>query len=281
MSLDRNSTTDPALFSRLIRTALLFGGYTMYLDLNHRSARLFARVRTVVRPKIISSMTGKFSTFSLSLSDPIEMKLKTILFLLLVGRNSLLPRGHPMKYADSSAFNRSALGASGSSLPQYSAGGPTSSASSRRRAGGASSRSKRYDDDYDSSVGGGGATDDDWFASRARTASSGGGGGGGGRESKSSARSSNWKDLKAAKGRGLGGAGGSSATHIHFGGLSDSSRDRFSGGGGGSASSSRSYGGHDRSGNGSGYDSPRETWKKAEYEMPTYRRGAPSLLDRD
>ncbi|GAA5979282.1 hypothetical protein JCM5350_006953 [Sporobolomyces pararoseus] len=192
----------------------------------------------------------------------------------------LLPRGHPMKYADSSAFNRSALGASGSSLPQYSAGGPTSSASSRRRAGGASSRSKRYDDDYDSSVGGGGAADDDWFASRARTASSGGGGGGGGRESKSSARSSNWKDLKAAKGRGLGGGGGSSGTHIHFGGLSDSSRDRFSGGGGGSASSSRSYGGHDRSGNGSGYDSPRETWKKASYERPSDRRGPPSLLDR-
>ncbi|GAA5946992.1 hypothetical protein JCM3765_002106 [Sporobolomyces pararoseus] len=191
----------------------------------------------------------------------------------------LLPRGHPMKYADPSAFNRSALGASGSSLPHYSAGGPTSSASSRRRAGGgggASSRSKRYDDDYDSSLGGG--ADDDWFASRARTAASGSGSGG--RESKASARSSNWKDLKAAKGRGL---GGSSGTHIHFGGLSDSSRDRFQGsgsGGGGSASSSRSHGGYDRSGNGSGYDSPRETWKKASYERPSDRRNPPSLLDR-
>ncbi|GAA6018114.1 hypothetical protein JCM11491_003322 [Sporobolomyces phaffii] len=195
----------------------------------------------------------------------------------------LLPRGHPMKYADPSAFNRDALGAAAASLPAYSAGGPTSAAASKRRNGGA--RSRRYDDDYDSAAGGGGAGDDDWFASRARTAAAsggGGGGGGGGKGGRDSARASSWK----GNGKGAAGGGGG-GTHIHFGGISDSSRDRFQqgpGGGGGSASSSRSYRDLDRPG--SGYDSPRDSgasWKKSAYEgrKGSYeRRPPPSLLDR-
>lgn len=193
-----------------------------------------------------------------------------------------------MKYADASAFNRSALGASGASLPHYSAGGPTSAAASRRRNGGgggaSSSRSKRYEDDYDSAFGGS-AADDDWFASRARTAAGGGGrsaGGGGGGGAKSSSRSSNWKDLKAQQPKR---GGSSSGTHIHFGRLSESSHDRFQDPDSGSRGGS-SYRDHDRSGMGSGHDSARKTWRtstKGSYERPDQSRGGGgggSLLDR-
>ncbi|GAA6009018.1 uncharacterized protein JCM10292_001759 [Rhodotorula paludigena] len=153
----------------------------------------------------------------------------------------LLPRGHPMKYADPSAFNRAALGpAYASSLPAYSAAGP--SGDMGRRKGGPTGKLDRrplaaaYGADDDD--GGGSAADDDWFASRARTqASRGGGGRSGGRG-----------------GGGGGGGGGGRGTHIHF---SDDSRSRFDRGGGASGG----YRDRDREYSGSGYDSPRDDWR--------------------
>ncbi|GAA5846807.1 hypothetical protein JCM9279_004447 [Rhodotorula babjevae] len=166
-----------------------------------------------------------------------------------------LPRGHPMKHAEPSAFNRAALGASFSGAPYPSSSSASASAygaaaPSGRRNGGATGKLDRrptgasaqrfagVDDD-----------DDDWFASRSR---SGGGrtGGGGGRGGAS---------------RGGGGGGGYGAggrgTHTHFGGGSDrdDGRSRYDGRGGGGGGRS-DY--HDRDGysmyRGSGSDSRSE-----------------------
>ncbi|GAA5918384.1 hypothetical protein JCM1841_003936 [Sporobolomyces salmonicolor] len=126
----------------------------------------------------------------------------------------LLPRGHPMRYADPSAFNRAALGASASSLPSYSAG----PSSSRRRNGKPAPSSNRRDDyeyDYDEPA------DDDWFASRAR------GGGDGKARSRSTGGTSSGGGRNSARGGGGGGGSAKRGNHIHFGGLSDESRDRF------------------------------------------------------
>ncbi|BGP36307.1 hypothetical protein JCM10450v2_000203 [Rhodotorula kratochvilovae] len=138
----------------------------------------------------------------------------------------LLPRGHPMKYADPSAFNRSALGTSYSSAPY-----PTSGPSSTRRKGGATGK-------LDRRPRGAGAReeeddDDDWFASRARAGAGGGGARGGG-------------------GRSGGSGGGGRGTHIHFGG-----EERRGGGGSGYRDRDREY----ASASGSGYDSPRDDWR--------------------
>ncbi|POY70518.1 putative Exoribonuclease H [Rhodotorula taiwanensis] len=207
----------------------------------------------------------------------------------------MMPRGHPMKHADASAFNRDALGAAGASLPLPSAG---PSSSSRRRGGATGKLDMRprsntaYEDD---------AGDDDWFASRNRSNGGGNGGGGGGRD----------RSRNGGGGRGQqpppppAFSGGSRGTHIHF---SDSSRNRFEPGPGahsGSAGRSRRGDYHDqdrdygasggRAGGragGGGYDSPRDDWRSMYGSERDDRRGGgggggggsgrgtPSLLDR-
>ncbi|GAA6002582.1 hypothetical protein JCM10207_007576 [Rhodosporidiobolus poonsookiae] len=149
----------------------------------------------------------------------------------------LLPRGHPMKYADPSAFNRAALGNS-SSLPSYSA---APSASRRRGAPAASEKRRDWDDD---------PADDDWFASRSRGGSGGNKGGRGQPPPKQSGRGvgGGWG---SSGGGGGGGAGsGRKGQHIHFGGFSERTHDRFH-----ESSRDRDYS------RGSGYDSPRDDWR--------------------
>ncbi|KAG0664028.1 hypothetical protein C6P46_001888 [Rhodotorula mucilaginosa] len=199
----------------------------------------------------------------------------------------MMPRGHPMKHADPSAFNRGALGAAASSLPVPSAG---PSSSSRRRGGATGKLDMRprvsaYEDD---------AGDDDWFASRSR--GGGGGGGGGGSAGRDRNRGSGGGGGSRGQqpppppplsfrngGSGGGGGRGDRATHIHF---SETSRNRYdpsasasrsSGGAGNPSSADRrrdrdyydpdrdySSGGRNASGGGgrgassSGYDSPRQ-----------------------
>ncbi|GAA5922468.1 uncharacterized protein JCM15063_003312 [Sporobolomyces koalae] len=201
----------------------------------------------------------------------------------------LLPRGHPMKYADASAFNRQALGSSASSLPAYSAGGPTSASASRRRngggggyasSGGGRSGSRRGDDYYEDS-----AADDDWFASRARTAHASSSNAGGHR-SHGSGKTTFSKSGKASYTRGAGGEAPPRASHIHFEGFSESSRDRFQTSNHAGGSSSRSS--YSRDSGGSGYDSPRDrdSWKTSKEERGGASRRSgngskpPSLLDR-
>ncbi|GAA5891867.1 hypothetical protein JCM8208_002917 [Rhodotorula glutinis] len=149
---------------------------------------------------------------------------------------AFLPRGHPMKHAEPSAFNRAALGASFSGAPYPSSSSASASASpygaaapSGRRSGGATGKldrrptgasAQRYAGVEDD--------DDDWFASRSRASGGGGrsgGGSGGGRGGAS---------------RGGGGGGGYGAggrgTHTHFGGAAsdrDDGRSRHDGRGGG------------------------------------------------
>ncbi|KAL7337854.1 hypothetical protein BJY59DRAFT_439799 [Rhodotorula toruloides] len=89
-------------------------------------------------------------------SGPKPPKRKLLLACANCGSNKdhfvddcLLPRGHPLRYADPSAFNRAALGSAASSVPGPSA----SSSSSSRRRGGATGKLERrpqprqYDDD--------------------------------------------------------------------------------------------------------------------------------------
>ncbi|GAA6051926.1 hypothetical protein JCM3770_006580 [Rhodotorula araucariae] len=156
----------------------------------------------------------------------------------------LLPRGHPMKYADPSAFNRAALGSSYSSAP-YSA-----APSSSRRKGGATGKLDRRprggarDDDDDDD-------DDDWFASRARAGGPARGGGGAGAGGHGGGRG-------AASDRA--GLGSKPRTHIHFGG-----DERRGGAGGASRGSGSGYRDRDRdreyASGASGYDSPRDDWR--------------------
>ncbi|BGP52551.1 hypothetical protein JCM8202v2_000106 [Rhodotorula sphaerocarpa] len=212
----------------------------------------------------------------------------------------MMPRGHPMKHSDPSAFNREALGAAAANLPLPTAG---PSSTSRRR-GGATGK-------LDMRPRGAGirveeeAGDDDWFASRARS-----GGGGGGSAMRDRGRGSGGGGGGGGGGRGPppafsfrngGGpvSGGRGSTHTVFGdsyrsggsgrrgGYDDLDRDRDysarrSGGGGGGGSSR------------SGYDSPRDD-RRSSYggkgsggggggggDRGEDRRGGPppSLLDR-
>ncbi|BGP12324.1 hypothetical protein JCM10213v2_000237 [Rhodosporidiobolus nylandii] len=183
----------------------------------------------------------------------------------------LLPRGHPMRYVDPSAFNRAALG--NVSLPSYSA---APSASRRRGAPSASSASKQrsFDDD---------AGDDDWFASRAR---SGGGGSAAGKGGRGQPPPPAYKPSRAQGGgwgsNGAGGSGQKKGQHLHFGGFSDESRNRLqhfqepspahSSRSSGSSYREREYSYDPRDsrsgggrggggGRGSGYDSPRDDYR--------------------
>jgi hypothetical protein len=117
-----------------------------------------SRLRSTTR----AETTGRLET---TLSTTGTSPLSSLLLLSLMSARSLLPRQHPMRYADPSAFNRSALGASGSapSGSQFQPASATSrrfnmvgegAASGRGRGG---ERGSGYDDTPD---------DDDWFASR-------------------------------------------------------------------------------------------------------------------
>ncbi|KPV77997.1 uncharacterized protein RHOBADRAFT_50520 [Rhodotorula graminis WP1] len=172
-----------------------------------------------------------------------------------------LPRGHPMKHAEPSAFNRAALGSSFSGAPYPSSSSASASAygaaaPSGRRSGGATGKLDRRPTGASAQrYAGAEDDDDDWFASRSRAGGSGGrsGGGGGGRGG-------------AARGGGGGGGGGGygpggRGTHTHFGGGGsdrDDGRSRHDGRGGGGGRGDY----HDRDGysmyRGSGSDSRSE-----------------------
>ncbi|GAA5991331.1 hypothetical protein JCM11641_004801 [Rhodosporidiobolus odoratus] len=182
----------------------------------------------------------------------------------------LLPRGHPMRYVDPSAFNRAALGPS-VSLPTYTSTSSTSTFAARRRgapsASQAQAQKRAYEEDGD----------DDWFASRSSgRGGSGGGGGGRGQAPPPAYRPS--RSAGGGWGSGSGsnrGGSGKKGQHIHFGGFSNESRERIShfedpppsGPKTYGSSSSSAYRDRDRdsgrdyyagqSGRG-GYDSPRE-----------------------
>ncbi|KAJ8297226.1 ATP-dependent permease MDL1, mitochondrial [Rhodotorula toruloides] len=165
-------------------------------------------------------------------------------------RQLLLPRGHPLRYADPSAFNRAALGSAASSVPGPSA----SSSSSSRRRGGATGKLERrpqprqYDDDD--------AADDDWFASRARGGggrSGGGGSGNGGGRASQNQPPPPPPPPNSFRDRGRSGGGSARGSHIHF---SDDSRSRFHD----SGTPSSSYRDRDRD-YGSAYESPRDEWR--------------------
>jgi len=133
-----------------------------------------------------------------------------------------LPRGHPMRYVDGSAFNRDALGDLVGPAPTPSGGLSGGRGSRGQRAAAALARQEEPDED-------------DWFASRRRGDNPGGGGagaGGGG------GRSGGGRSNGSFGGRGLsgpdrtygvGGSGGAKRQHIHFG---SETRDRFAVGGG-------------------------------------------------
>ncbi|GAA5991387.1 hypothetical protein JCM10908_003288 [Rhodotorula pacifica] len=211
----------------------------------------------------------------------------------------MMPRGHPMKHADPSAFNRAALGAAAASLPAPSAG---PSSSSRRRGGATGKldmrpRSNAYAADEDD------AGDDDWFASRSR-----GGGGTSGRDRNRNSGGGGGRQQPppppppfSFRNGGAGNRGGS-GTHIHFSDRSSNGRggryDSLIGGGGGDSSAGRRRDYHDLDrdysnssrggGRGSGYDSPRVddfAPRGGTYSNGSNNRGGgggrgPSLLDR-
>ncbi|KAM0793592.1 hypothetical protein ACM66B_001025 [Microbotryomycetes sp. NB124-2] len=177
-----------------------------------------------------------------------------------------LPRGHPIRVADPSAFNRAALGDAASRAPQPSLGPGGASGKMRRQAQMNADRQRMIDNDND--VG-----DDDWFASRSRAPPSHGSSGG--RHNKSS-RGGSSRDSpvdtrgdRFAGGRGPGGKSGKFAranaakkadgpSHFRFG---DSLKDRFtdstrpgSSGGGGREWGRPSPRDDDRRGRGGGGD---------------------------
>ncbi|BGO88567.1 hypothetical protein NBRC10512_002656 [Rhodotorula toruloides] len=190
-------------------------------------------------------------------SGPKPPKRKLLLACANCGSNKdhfvddcLLPRGHPLRYADPSAFNRAALGSAASSVPGPSA----SSSSSSRRRGGATGKLERrpqprqYDDDD--------AADDDWFASRARGGggrSGGGGSGNGGGRASQNQPPPPPPPPNSFRDRGRSGGGSARGSHIHF---SDDSRSRFHD----SGTPSSSYRDRDRD-YGSAYESPRDEWR--------------------
>ncbi|KAK4055101.1 hypothetical protein OIV83_000381 [Microbotryomycetes sp. JL201] len=75
-----------------------------------------------------------------------------------------LPRGHPIRLADPSAFNRAALGDAAARAPQPSLAPGGAAGKARRQAKVNADRQRMIDDDD---------ADDDWFASRSRFGQSG------------------------------------------------------------------------------------------------------------